>query len=333
MFEVREGTLGSLPTVEISNSQTGVSASIALRGATLLAWNAGIGDGAVGGNLDGYIDEAEFLSQNGVRNGVMAPFSNRIKLGRYTFGGADYDVMPGVAEEDRLIYHGYLREIDCTLVRAEVTDTEATVVLGTSAIRAGVYPGYPFDIDLEVSYRFAGSGLTVEINGHNVGDTVAPYCSGWHPYFRLGQLGIDRLKLHVPARTAIRTDDDLIPNEGNAAYQPIADDERPTYETPSPLADDVIDACYANLIPDADGVIRTSVKDPLTGCTLTVWQTEGLMHLFTGDTVAREPRTSIALEPVEVMTDAFNRPDTAQAVALAPGATRRFVFGVELAAG
>jgi aldose 1-epimerase len=61
-----------------------------------------------------------------------------------------------------------------------------------------------------------------------------------------------------------------------------------------------------------------------------VFQERGLMHVFTGDTLARRPRGALALEPVEFMTNAFNRPECREALALAPGAERSFRFGVEV---
>ena len=331
-FEVREGRFGRLSTLEVCDPDTGASAVVAQRGSTLLRWDPAIGDVA-GGIVDGYVDDAEFIRQAGVRNGVMAPFSNRVRAGRYSFGAAQHDLLPGMPESDRLIYHGFLREMDCDVLAVEVSDGEARLRLGTGAIRPGAFPGYPFAVDLEVCYRFAGRSLTLEVTGRNVGDEVAPYCCGWHPYFRLGDGGIDRLELHVPARAAIRTDDALIPLDGSRAFQPIAQDERSTFESPSLVGAAVIDAAYADLVPDADGTMLTRLHDPLTGRTLTVWQTSGLMHVFTGDTLDRGPRTSIALEPVELMTDAFNRPDCYHALALAPGATRTFVCGVEATEG
>ena len=95
----------------------------------------------------------------------------------------------------------------------------------------------------------------------------------------------------------------------------------------------MIDAAYTDLVPDPDGITRTRLRDPRTGLALTIWQRGGrIMHVFTGDTVAREPRSSIALEPVELLTDAFNRPDCLDALVLAPGAHRDFVCGVEASA-
>ena len=96
------------------------------------------------------------------------------------------------------------------------------------------------------------------------------------------------------------------------------------------VGDAVLDVAFAHLDRRPDGIIRTRLRDPRTGRTLTVSQHGGLMHVFTGDTLDREPRTSVALEPVELMTDAFNRPDCRQAITLEPGARRDFRCGVEI---
>lgn len=54
------------------------------------------------------------------------------------------------------------------------------------------------------------------------------------------------------------------------------------------------------------------------------------MLAFTADTVTRDVRGSIALEPMESWSDAFNRPDCAAAIRLEPGAERIFRCGVEI---
>jgi aldose 1-epimerase len=46
--------------------------------------------------------------------------------------------------------------------------------------------------------------------------------------------------------------------------------------------------------------------------------------------VTRDVRRSVALEPMESMSNAFNRPDCADAIRLEPGAEREFRCGVEI---
>lgn len=330
-FEVHEDRFGGLETLRLSDPDSGAAAMITRRGATLLSWHPAVPGIPAAGVIDGYLDDAEFAAQAGVRSGVMAPFSNRIRGGRYSFDGERHDLLPGVPEPERLVYHGFLRLLDCDVADVRADGESARVRLASAAVRPGAFDGYPFAVDLEVEYALTARGLSLGITGHNVGDRAAPYGCGWHPYFRLGSGPVDGLELHVPARTAVRTDDSLIPLDGQGAFQPIADDERATFERPRPVGTAVVDAAYTDLVPDADGVTRTVLRDPGTGSTLTVWQRAGLMHVFTGDTLDRDRRASIALEPVQLMTDAFNRPDCADALALAPGARRDFVCGVDVA--
>jgi aldose 1-epimerase len=87
---------------------------------------------------------------------------------------------------------------------------------------------------------------------------------------------------------------------------------------------------YAGLHADADGRARTRVRDPKTGLTVAMWQTRGIMLAFTADTVPRDARRAIALEPMESMSDAFNREDCAAAIRLEPGAERQFRCGIEI---
>ena len=317
-YRVALEEVGGEPAIVVAGPDDECRASIALRGATLLSW-------LVGGTdlTDGYRGRAELAAQDGVRNGILAPFPNRIAGGRYRFAGTDCDLLPGV-RGDRTVYHGFARTAQFELVEAVATVGGARIVLRTQETRPGRHPGYPFALDIEVEYAVAARRFAIEIRATNVGDRTAPYAAGWHPYFRLGA-AIDDLTLQIPAETIILTDEALIPVPGRAAYASL--DRRPELDFRSPrrLADCVIDACFADL--RAESVLR----DPATGEELRIGQTSGLMHVFTGDTLARDRRASVALEPVEVPTDAFNRAECSAALLLEPGRTRSFGFSVTYA--
>ncbi|MFD8717753.1 aldose 1-epimerase [Streptomyces sp. NPDC059629] len=326
-YRITESRLGGEPTLVVTAPDDRVRAVLALRGATLLSWQV---SDEVNGRLteltDGYRDEKELLAQDGVRAGLLAPFPNRIADARYHYDGHDHDLLPG-RRTDRLIYHGFAREASFELARATTTPDSARLLLHTTSIRPGEYPGYPFALDLTVAYTLTADELGVEIRATNLGDTTAPYAAGWHPYFTLSR-PIDDLTLHIPAHTLIRTDAFLIPLPGEDARLPLGDRPTMDFRTPRRLGDAVIDACYADLTPGPTGRIETILTDSATGEELRVWQHSGCMHVFTGDTLARDRRASIALEPVETMTNAFNRPDQAAALALEPGRSRAFAFGV-----
>lgn len=312
-----------------------VRATVALHGATLLSWQIGRAGGSEPLELtDGYRDRAELLEQSGVRNGVLAPFPNRIADACYRFGGREYDLRPGVdrADGERNVYHGFARVLAFTLEGAETTDASARIVLRANDIRPGRFDGYPFALDVTVVYVFDDEQVALEINATNVGDTPAPYAAGWHPYFQLrnGVAGIDDLELRIPAGTLIRTDDALIPLPGTDCRIDLDDAPDMDFRAGRPVGDCVIDACYAGLHSGPGGRAETALRDPASGRELRVWQERGFMHVFTGDTLPRDRRRSIALEPVEVMTNSYNREEFASAIRIAPGETRRFRCGARL---
>ncbi|HEY8719856.1 aldose 1-epimerase [Pengzhenrongella sp.] len=294
---------------------------VALRGATPLRWLVEVPDG-VADVLDGYRDADELAAQDGVRNGIMAPFCNRVADGRYVFDGVAHDLLPGAA--DRLIYHGLVRTLPFTVGEVATHDDGARVTLRCDALADGRHPGYPFAVVVEVTYRLRAGSLEVEIAGCNVGTRAAPFAAGWHPYFRLpGARTTDRLGLALESSAAIRTDPALLPFPGGAAYGPLG----PRGAGWAPVGDAVLDACFVGPSGGA-GPARSVLSDPETGLRLTVEQERGLTHVFTGDTLERGRRASVAIEPVEAMTDAFNRPDCAEAIRLEPGERRAFRFAV-----
>lgn len=307
-------------------------AAFALRGATLLSWRIRR-DGALLELTDGYRDPAELREQSGVRNGVLAPFPNRVADARYRFGGREHDLLPGV-RGDRTVYHGFAR-----LVRFAVADTTAAadharLVLRSEEIRPGRFDGYPFALDLTVAYTVEKDRITVEIGATNVGATPAPYAAGWHPYFRLGDhiRDVGGLELRLPADTVIRTDRALIPAAGPGCRVDLDGLPEMDFRAGKPLGQRIIDACYADLRFGPDGRAQTVLRDPESGLELRVWQERGYTHLFTGDTLPRGRRASVAIEPVETLTNAFNRDDCAPGLAIAPGETRRFRCGATFVA-
>lgn len=326
-FRVRKVEFGGIPALELRDERSGACAVFARRGATLLAWRVPHA-GEMVSLADGYETAVEFDSQNGVRNGILAPFCNRIADGRYRFDDREFDLLPGVPDGQRLIYHGFLREMELSVADVQESIAGASVLF-TGVIRPDDFPGYPFALKLSVRVSFTGRGVALTVTGTNIGERAIPYAAGWHPYFRLGDAPIETLELTVPAARCIATDRKLLPLPGDAAYAPIAQTALPDFREPRLIGDAVIDGCYAGAEAEADGLVRSRLRDPATGRRLTVWQRGGLTHVFTGDTLSRDARRSIAIEPVEVMTDAFNRDECARAIRLPPGTTSSFSCGVE----
>ncbi|MDH7804018.1 MULTISPECIES: aldose 1-epimerase [unclassified Rhizobium] len=308
----------------VTISGNGFSAEIAYEGATLLSWRPRLADGTEENLVDGYLTPAELQSQNGVRNGILAPFTNRIPQGQFHFGGETHRIAPVLAHED-LVFHGFARALPFALDRS-FEENDAHVLVFRAEISPADFKGYPYHLAIEVEYRFAGHDVTIDIRGINGDDRPLPFAAGWHPYFRLpGISSIDDLYLTLPSRTAIETDEHLIPlTDGETG---ILKRDDAAFLSATPLAGHVLDVCFTDLIASANGLYETRLENRQDGSALTVWQERGHMHVFTGDTLARDRRTSIALEPVETPTNAFNQPELTAALTLQPGESRSFRFG------
>jgi aldose 1-epimerase len=320
-------TLGDQDIVVLGDATAGRRLRIARHGAALLNFEVTV-NGRLHDLADGYRDAAEIVARPGSRFAIMAPFAGRIADARYTFDGHAQDLQPGVTGEQRASRHGFVRGDDFTIDALMADDRSASVTLRTSSIRP--QPGYPHAIDLAVIFTLDADGLTLEACMCNVGDSVAPCFFGWHPYFRLADSTVDGWQVQIPAQTLIRTDANLIALPGAAAYVSLDDAPALDFREPRLIGDSILDQGYTDLAAGADARIRTRLRDPAGGWGIAVWQEHGVMHAFTADTVSRDVRRAIALEPMECMANAFDRPDCADAIRLLPGAERRFRCGVEI---
>jgi aldose 1-epimerase len=320
-----ERSLLEAQPIVVLEDDTGRRVRIACHGAALIGFEVARG----GQSFDiaaGYRDAAEISARPGSRFGVLVPFAGRIADARYRFNGGDYDLQPGAAPAKRESRHGFVRDADFAVAELAADAGSARATLSTSV---GRQPGYPFAIELSVNLTLDATGLGLAVRMRNGGDKPAPCFFGWHPYFRVSDGHADEWMLEIPAQTLIRTDADLIALAGNAAYVPLDDAPELDFRHSRLIGGSVLDQEYTALAAAADGRIRTRLTDPKTGFGITVWQERGVMHAFTGDTLKRDLRRSIALEPMECMANAFNRPEWADAIRLDPGAERIYRCGVE----
>lgn len=327
-FQATEAMLGAQPVVQLEDLAGGRRVRIARCGAALLNFEANEG-GAWHDYADGYRSDAEIVAHSGSRFAIMVPFGGRIADARYSFDGQAQDLQPGVVGDARAIRHGFVRGTTFELAALAADERQAQVTLGTTAIRP--QPGYPHAIDLAVTFTLDAAGLALEVAMRNVGDSVAPCFFGWHPYFRLADATVDGWELTIPAETLVRTGADLIALPGAAAYVALDDAPALDFREPRVIGDCIIDQGYTDLQADADGRIRTHLRDPAGNRALVVWQERGMMHAFTSDTISRDVRRAVALEPMECMANAFNRPECADTIRLLPGEERRYRCGVEIA--
>ncbi len=326
-YSAERAQLGDQAIVVLTDRSGDRRVRIARHGAALLSFEVPF-EGVMHDLADGHRDAAEIVGRPGSRFAIMVPFAGRIADARYHFDGHAQDLQPGVVGAERASRHGFVRDTDFDIATLTADDHRAQVSLSTTAIRP--QPGYPHAIDLSVIFTLDAGGISLEARMRNVGDNAAPCFFGWHPYFRLADGLVDGWQLQIPAQTLIRTGADLIALPGAAAYVALDDAPALDFREARRIGDSILDQGYTGLDVEADGRIRTRLRDPSNGLGIAVWQERGVMHAFTADTVSRDARRAIALEPMECMADAFNRPECAEAIRLEPGAERRFRCGVEV---
>ena len=325
-FDVAIAWWDTQPVVVLNDAVRGRRVRIARHGACVLGIEAQR-DGQWVELADGYRDAAEITARPGSRFALLAPFANRVADARYRFEGVAHDLAPGLSGAARASRHGFVRDAVFTVATLQADEHQADVLFATTI---APQPGYPHTLELAVRYTLAADGLTLESTLRNLGTTAAPAFVGWHPYFRVGDTPLASWELSIPAERVIGTDAQFIPLPGASAY--VALDDAPTLDFRHARAIGTLELnhTYTALAHDADGRARTRLRDPASGVSLAVWQETGVLLAYTGDTLERGARSSLALEPMQSLPDAFNRPDCAAAIRLAPGAARTFRCGVEI---
>ena len=226
---------------------------------------------------------------------VLAPWPNRIGDGRYRFAGREHQLP--VNEPDRkTALHGLVATQPW---RPERVSASEVVLHHTLAPR----PGYPFDLELRMSYRLAEDGLTARLVAENTGADGAPYGCSIHPYLLAGDGRVDAWTLHVPASRYLDVDPDrLLP----VAERPV-DGTQFDFRTARSLAGIRMDHALTGIRFDPSGCASATVLDPDgRGVRITWDRACRWLQVHTAD--RPEPhldRSGLAVEPMTCPPDAF----------------------------
>lgn len=262
--------------------------------------------------LDGY---AASEPVTGARGQQLLPWPNRLADGRYRWDGADLQV-PLTEPARHNAIHGLARWTNWVAQRAG--DDEVTM-------RQRLYPqpGWPFALDLAVTYRLGDGGLSVTTQATNIGDAPAPYGAGAHPYLTVGTTTVDEAVLHLPAATVLTLDDRGLPT----GSRPVDGTDR-DFRTPRRLGQTHLDDAYTDLHRDPDGLFRTRLAGP--DGTVVLWQDAAYpyVELFTGDTLPpAKRRTGLGVEPMTMPPNGLASGQ--DLVVLAPGESHAGSWGID----
>lgn len=260
--------------------------------------------------VDGYAEDEVAPAGTGQ---LLAPWPNRIRDGRYTFGGHVNQLALSEPDSHNAI-HGLVRWMPWRQVGTDASSA-------TLACTLPAQPGYPWTLDLAVTWSVGDGGLRAEHSATNLSGTPAPFGLGVHPYVTIPGVPVDDLMLTVPARTRLLVDARGLPI--GAARVAGGDFD---YGSPRRIGQERLDVAFGDLPQGGSRVTLSTVDDDRT---VTVWADAafGWWQVYTGDTLP-SPRTrrSVAIEPMTCPPDAFH--SGRDLVVLEPGQTWRGAWGI-----
>ena len=260
---------------------------------------------------------------------LLAPWPNRVDGGRYEFGGSSYQLDLSEPARGNAI-HGLTRWANWELAAEDAGASAAPSRAGKVADRVTLVHvlhgrvGYPFCLQLDVSYRLeASSGLHVTVSAWNVGSRPAPYGTGSHPYLIAGEAAVDDCELQAEATQWVPADDRGIPSgpPRDVAGSPF------DFRAPRRLADTQLDHALTGLRRDEAGLAWAQLSG--SAIKLGLWAGPGYdwLQVFTGDALAPQMRRkALAIEPMTCPANAFNSGDGL--LTLAPGDSVTHTWGI-----
>ena len=223
---------------------------------------------------------------------MLVPWPNRVADGSYQHTGKTFQL----AFNDPISHtaiHGLLAWRDWQINQQSASEVSLMIFLPPSY-------GYPFALVSEVIYRLgADCGLHVFIRTQNVGDEIAPYGAGAHPYLTCNLHPIDGCELTLPASEETCGERD--------------------FTTPRLIAQTTIDHTFRTLPPDAEWEVRITSQSQNMSTFLRSHQP--WLQIYTGEKLARR---GLAVEPMTCPPDAFN--SGISLIHLAPGEAHQMHF-------
>jgi aldose 1-epimerase len=246
------------------------------------------------------VDGVELIDPNAAYNpgqiyfgSILAPWPNRLEDGRYQLAGKEF--FAGKLDASNNANHGlvYDREFE------EVSASDTEVVL---SYEFGADPGYPYSVELAISYELTAGGLRVGATATNRGEIAAPFAIGFHPYF----LASEPFELSGAFTHVIQTDSRMLP----IAKAPV---DGLSY------AGGEIDTCYL-------GASEVSFKT--ARFELSIELEKNLDHFMFYRPGPDQGESMIAIEPMSSPANAFQN-EIAEHL-LEPGETREFSFAIRM---
>jgi aldose 1-epimerase len=253
-----------------------------------------------------YADPALFNNGRPTRSGipVLFPFPNRIRAGRFRWGGKDYQLPLNDPAQKNAI-HGFACRRPWRVLDqgADATGAWVTGAFRCSQDDPASRALWPADHEIRLTYRLGEGLLRLEAEVSSPEGEALPFGLGYHPYFRLPFTGdgpADSCLLNVPARSYWVLQENLPTGEKRHVDGPRdLNVVRPFGEI---TVDDVLTA-LPDEPPGADGLIERGAIDGGGQTRLHVRCSPDFREVV----VFTPPhRQAFCIEPYTCTTDAIN---------------------------
>jgi aldose 1-epimerase len=262
--------------------------------------------------VDSFGDEEVPVAFHGA---VLAPWPNRVRDGRWQWQSTEQQLaITEVATFTAL--HGLLVWVPWQLVEHAPDSVALCARLLPQA-------GYPFAVEVLVTWSVSDRGLSCVFGARNLGNTSAPFGIAAHPYLVVQDCTVDELMLTVPARSWVESDERLLPVARHAATEAM------DFRVGRQLGGVSLDTAFTDLDRDAHGFSEVTLRGPTSA--LTVWADEqfGWWQLYTSDYFGSDDlryRRAVAIEPMTCGPDALNTGE--DILLLEPGQSWRGCWGI-----
>ncbi|MDX2003561.1 MAG: hypothetical protein SFW35_14085 [Chitinophagales bacterium] len=314
MFTIEEDSFGSFTQMELKNVLTGESVSIIHDFGTAINALTLQSNGRNYQLLRGAALSKEMVGQRWYKGVKLSPFPNRVRDGKYTFQGKEYQ-LPINEEARHNALHGFVYNKPFELIGHVEGHTEASVEFEYNY--NGKVEGYPFPFRLSLTYILSEEGLECSTTVLNTGKEAMPIGDGWHPYFKTGT-SVDKLHLLLPPGDLIEVDERLNPSGKKSPFS--------KFNQLTVIGDHQFDTGFALKI--VDDIATTQLYDPQQNLTISLWQETGPSKYNFLQVYIPPDRQSIAIEPMTCSADAFNNGDGL--IVLQPGEHFNAKYGVTL---
>jgi aldose 1-epimerase len=253
--------------------------------------------------LDGY--RADEMCPDG-RGQVLVPWPDRLRDGRYRFGGRLHQ-LPLSEPETRSAVHGLVRWSSFW----EARRGPASV---TMAHRLHPQPGYPFLLDVQVAYGLSDEGLRADLLVENRGREPAPVGAGQ----RACLLPLEGTMLEVPASRRLQLDPRGAPAGRIGLHGDVED-----FRTARALGSERVDVVFAELGRDGSGVCSVRLRGQRGA--LRVWMDREFRYVSISGGGAG---CALAVTPMTCPPNALVSGD--DVAILEPGQGLRATWGIEV---